>query len=338
MANRLITIILLISLALLCSSCCQLGSILDSLTEEPGSPEQAATDAPEDDEIYKTDHAQSQEEETAAGADVPCWILALGGEGRDYAPSLTVTDDGYVAVGMTTSYGLGSGSNNLDGSHDLMAVRLSKKGELIWCTVIGGPEDERGSFSVTHTPDDGFILTGTTRSYGSGGADIFVVKIDARGRLAWARTIGGTGQETGKTTLVVDGGYITVGDTSSAGAGDMDLLAVRYDTDGNMVWARAIGGPDKDQGAGISRAGDGFVLGGTIWSYGAGGADGCFIKIDGSGNIQWSNTVGGSGDEGINWDGVRTLRDGGFILGEGTTSYGASNQALCCMRRSSSPP
>ena len=112
----------------------------------------------------------------------------------------------------------------------------------------------------------------------------------------------------------------------------MDLLAVKYDRDGNIIWAHAIGGPDKDQGAGISEADGGFIIGGTVWSYGAGGADGGFIKLDDSGNIQWARTVGGSGDEGINWDGVRILEDGSFVLGEGTTSYGANNQAICCMR------
>ncbi len=50
------------------------------------------------------------------------------------------------------------------------------------------------------------------------------------------------------------------------------------------------------------------------------------------GDVLWSRTVGGTGDEGINWDGVRVLSDGGFVLGEGTTSYGAKKQAICCMR------
>jgi hypothetical protein len=317
---KIIAIVIIITLLLLLTGCCKLGSGITSFLEEVSSQEETAG-------------TEDQEESTnPPGSNVPCWILALGGDGRDYAPSLTPTDDGYVVVGMTTSYGLGSGSNNLDGSHDFMAVRLNKKGELIWITVIGGPEDERGSFSVTPTSDEGFILTGTTRSYGSGGADIFLVKLDARGRLVWARTIGGNGQETGKTTLEIDGGYITMGDTSSGGAGESDLLAVKYDRDGNIIWANAIGGPDKDQGAGIAEVADGFIIGGTIWSYGAGGADGGYIKLDGSGNILWAKTVGGSGDEGINWDGVRTLTDGGIVLGEGTTSYGARNQAICCMR------
>ena len=335
-AISIIVLISLIIILLLTTGCCQLGSGVTSFLKnvksqqesESGSLEDSVSDSQEEDGVTK----EEENERIIPQDSSPNWILAIGGDGRDYAPSLTVTDDGYVAVGMTTSFGHGSGTNNLDGSHDFMAVRLNKKGELMWSTVIGGPEDERGSFSVTPTSDGGFLLTGTTQSFGSGGANIFVVKLDPRGRVKWARAIGGSGQETGKTTLEIDGGYITLGDTTSAGAGKRDLMTVKFDRDGNMKWATAIGGTEDDTGAGISEINGGFIIGGTIWSYGAGGADGCFIKIDSSGDILWSKTVGGSGDEGINWDGVRVLSDGGFVLGEGTTSYGAKKQAICCMR------
>jgi len=336
---------LLLAILLLSTGCCQLSSGVNSFLEniknqqesESRSQENSIPDEQEETDENTEEHtgisANSEEnEKNISPADSPNWILAIGGEGRDYAPSVTVTPDGYVAVGMTTSYGLGSGNNNLDGSHDFLAVRLDKKGNLIWGTTVGGAEDERGSFSVTPTSDGGFLLTGTTKSFGSGGADIFVVKLDAMGRLKWARAIGGSKHETGKTTLEINGGYITLGDTGSSGAGKMDLLAVKYDFDGNIIWARAIGGEEDDNGAGISETDGGFIIGGTIWSYGAGRADGCFIKIDDSGDVLWSKTIGGSGDEGINWDGVRVLNDGGFALGEGTTSYGAKNQAICCMR------
>ncbi|GEM_PF-1154916 len=320
------------AILLLTTSCCQLGSGVTSFLENVKDQQEPASDIEEETPAASREEITGNSGENISPASGPNWILAIGSGGRDYAPSVAVMPDGYAAVGMTTSYGLGSGSDNLNGSHDFLAVRLGKNGDLIWSTVIGGAEDERGSFSVTPTSDSGFLLTGTTKSFGSGGADIFVVKLDARGRLKWARTIGGSGQETGKTTLEVDGGYISLGDTGSAGAGKMDLLAVKYDFDGNIIWAHAIGGTEDEKGAGISKIDGGYIIGGTIWSYGAGGADGCFIKIDDSGNVLWSKAVGGSGDEGINWDGVRVLSDGGFVLGEGTTSYGAKKQAICCMR------
>ena len=331
-----ILITLLMLLILFSTCCCQLGSGETSFLEEANSRDESETGDVKDDSAAKDEEMIEAEgpskESKKSNPNALGWIVAIGGSGRDYAPSIIQAEDGYVAAGMTTSYGLGTGTNNLDGIHDFMAVKLNKNGELIWGTVIGGPGDERGSFSVTPTRDKGFILTGTTRSYGSGNADIFVVKLDSQGRLDWARAIGGTGQETGKTTMELNDGYMTVGDTSSGGAGDSDVLVVRYDFDGNIIWANAIGGTDKDQGAGLAKVADGFIVGGTIWSYGAGGADGGYIKINGGGKVLWAKTIGGTGDEGINWDGVRVLRDGGFVLGEGTTSYGANNQAIACIR------
>jgi len=257
------------------------------------------------------------------------WILSIGGDGRDYAPSFYETEDGFVVVGMTSSYGLGDGGGNQGGSHDFMVVKLDREGHLIWSRVIGGPGDERGSYSVSPTVDDGFLLTGTTLSFGEGKTDLFIVKLNANGDLDWGKAIGGMGAEGGMTTLEVEDGYIAVGSTDSFGAGNKDLLVVKLKTDGTLAWAKAYGGIEDDVGSGIAQVDDGFVIGGTIWSFGAGEADAGLIKIDGQGNVLWSKTIGGTAGEGINWDGVRVTSDGGFAFGDRTGSFGArGNGAL----------
>ncbi|MGB2964907.1 MAG: hypothetical protein WBB69_13080 [Anaerolineales bacterium] len=253
----------------------------------------------------------------------PFWMIAIGGEGRDYAPSVLKENDGFVAVGMTSSYGLGDGGGNLDGSHDFLTVKLDLRGNLIWSRVIGGPDDERGSYSVNPTSDGGYLLTGSTRSFGSGGMDIFVVKLKNNGDLDWSRAIGGPNVEGGFTTIEVENGYLTLGDTSSLGAGKRDLLLVKMDFTGQLLWAKTYGGPEDEIGSGITRMGDGFLIGGTVWSFGAGEADAGLLRLDPAGNLLWAKTIGGSGGEGINWDGVRITSDGGIAFGEKTASYGA---------------
>jgi hypothetical protein len=250
-------------------------------------------------------------------------MMAIGGEGRDYAPSILTVRDRYLAVGMTSSYGLGNGGGNLDGSHDFLAVMLDSRGNIIWTTVIGGPDDERGSYSVNPTSDGGYLLTGNTRSFGSGGMDIFLVKLKGNGELDWSRAIGGPGVEGGLTTLEVEDGYLTLGDTASLGAGKRDLLLVKMDSQGQLLWAKTYGGPKDEIGSGIARFGNGYLLGGTVWSFGAGEADAGLIHIDLQGNIIWAKTIGGSGAEGINWDGVRVTSDGGIAFGDKTSSFGA---------------
>ena len=82
---------------------------------------------------------------------------------------------------MSSSFGLGDGGGNQGGSHDFLAVKLDAFGNPMWSKTIGGPEDERGSYSVNQTLDEGLLLTGTTRSFGAGKTDIFIVKLTSEG-------------------------------------------------------------------------------------------------------------------------------------------------------------
>lgn len=251
------------------------------------------------------------------------WIIAIGGEGRDYAPSFLPLPDGYMVVGMSSSYGLGDGGGNQAGSHDFLAVRLDRDGNLVRATTIGGPDDERGSYSVRPTLDGGFLLTGTTKSFGMGRTDLFLVKLKPNGDLDWSKAIGGVGSEGGMTTLQVDDGFISIGDTDTFGAGKKDLLVVKLNLDGTLAWAKTYGGLEDDVGSGIAKIGDGFIIGGTIWSFGAGEADSGLVRIDAQGNVIWAKVIGGERGEGINWDGVRVTKDGGIAFGDKTASFGA---------------
>lgn len=117
--------------------------------------------------------------ETSGGA---YWIMAIGGNGRDYAPSFSTTDDGYIFVGMSSSYGLGTGTDPLNANHDFLVVKLDTNGDHLWSRTIGGADDERGSYSVRQTTDGGFLLTGSTKSFGAGATDLFIAKLDSNPR------------------------------------------------------------------------------------------------------------------------------------------------------------
>ncbi len=265
----------------------------------------------------------STNDEVTRSPEISTWILSIGGAGRDYAPSFTQTNDGFVVVGMSSSYGLGDGGGNQGGSHDLLALKVNRFGKIVWSRTIGGPADERGSFSVTHTQDGGFLLTGTSASFGVGRTDIFIVKLNAQGDLEWSVAIGGAGSESGMTTLETNDGYMVLGSTDSFGAGKKDLLAVKLTSTREISWAKTYGGVEDDIGSGAAFVNGGYLIGGTMWSYGAGEADAGLILIDGAGNFKKGWTIGGALGEGINWDGVRVTSDGGFIFGDKTASFGA---------------
>ncbi|MHA1369359.1 MAG: hypothetical protein ACTSRA_06555, partial [Promethearchaeota archaeon] len=116
--------------------------------------------------------------------------------------------------------------------------------EQPWNRTWGGSYMDEG-WSVWG--DGTYLYTcGTTYSYGAGFFDLFLVKWDSDGNQVWNRTWGGSDWDEGNSVWG-DGSYLyTCGGTYSFGAGDSDLVLVKWDTDGNRVWNRTWGGSDLD--------------------------------------------------------------------------------------------
>jgi ribosomal protein S11 len=103
------------------------------------------------------------------------WAKTYGG--TSYASSAQQTSDGgYIVAGST--YSSGTGSN------DIFLIKTDAKGNIQWAKTYGETDTiDRGAFSVQQTYDGGYILVSTTISFGAGGADIFLIKTNARGNI-----------------------------------------------------------------------------------------------------------------------------------------------------------
>jgi len=240
---------------------------------------------------------------------------AIGGKKLEAGYSLIQTSDGgYAIAGDTKSFGAGE--------RDIYVVKLDAHGNLQWTKTIGGPESEEGN-SLIQTSDGGYAIAGDTKSFGAGERDIYVVKLDANGNLQWTKTIGGPGNEIGKSLIQTsDGGYAIAGFTQSFGAGGRDLYLVKLNANGNLQWTKTIGGPMIDAGYSLIQTSDGgYAIAGETESFGAGKADVYVVKLDAKGNLQWTKTIGGLGDE-IGHSLIQTA-DGGYAIAGATNSFGA---------------
>jgi hypothetical protein len=222
-------------------------------------------------------------------------------------------------VGSTASFGAGSS--------DIFLIKTDANGNIQWAKTYGGPGDD-SVYSVQQTSDGGYIVAGSTYSFGAGSWDIFLMKTDANGNIQWAKTYGGTGDDVAfSVQQTSDGGYIVAGGTSSFGAGSWDIFLIKTDANGNIQWAKTYGGTDWDLATSVQQTSDGgYIVASEIRSFGAGSWDIFLMKTDANGNIQWAKTYGGTDvDAALS---VQQTSDGGYILAGLTWSFGAGERDI----------
>ena len=154
------------------------------------------------------------------------WSRTFGWGTNDVALDMMATSDGgFVLAGHTQSGGTGD--------RDFYLVKTDGFGTLQWNHTYGGPFDEFCS-SVQQTSDGGYILSGSTSSFGSNG-DMWLVRVSSTGELLWHRTFGGSGAEDALSVDVTsNNGFILGGMTTSFGAIDWDIWLVRTGPDPSL--------------------------------------------------------------------------------------------------------
>ena len=244
------------------------------------------------------------------------WTRAYGGNSADGAYSMQqTTDGGYIIAAHTSSFGAGQ--------HDVYLIKTDAVGDTAWTRAYGG---SGGDFlrAVSQTFDDGYISVSETFSFGAGGADIYLVRVDLLGNLLWAKTYGGSSSDFGYSVKqTADSGYIIAGYTFSFGAGQSDMYLVKTDAGGTVVWAKTYGGALSDFGYSVEETNDGgFVIAGFTRSFGVNG-DVYLVRTDSSGVLLWSMNYGGAGAD-YGWS-VQQTTDGGYVISGYSSSFGAGS-------------
>jgi len=199
-------------------------------------------------------------------------------------------------------------------------------GGSAWDEVEGGERGEETG-AVEQTEDGGYIIVASTRSFGAGFYDVYLIKTDANGNEIWSKTFGGYDWDAGHDVQQTkDGGYIIVGETVSFGRGfffETDVYLIKTDANGNETWSKTFGGIYDDVGYSVQQTKDGgYIIVGETQSFRPGSTveDVYLIKTDANGNETWSKTFGGTDIE--RGQSVQETTDGGFIITGRTWSFG----------------
>ncbi len=249
------------------------------------------------------------------------WAKTYGAAGNDWSNTVRQTSDGGFILGGTTE---SSGA----GMEDVYMIKTDQNGSEQWSKTYGGSNIDRSAHSQ-QTADGGYIITGTTKSFGAGNWDVYLLKIDAIGTLQWSKTFGESGEDEGwSVQQTSDGGYIISGRTNSFGTTNDKIYLIKTDGSGNLSWSKYYGGISADYGYTFSVQTDdgGYVVTGWTTSFGAGQDDILLFKTDASGNAQWAKTYGGTDfDRSLE---VRQTLDGGYIITGSTVAAGNQDAVL----------
>jgi hypothetical protein len=173
--------------------------------------------------------------------------------------------------------------------------------------VLSGPRDQgpltnAPARRLTSSNEGGIAPPGLTISSLSS-------QLEQTSREAWSRTYGGPRYDSARSVVECsDGGFATVGTTESFGSGKRDVLLVRTDADGNLLWNQTYGGAGYDHGYSIveCQAGGFAIVGdhdlytddGGLW----------LLRTDADGTLLWNQTYGGKGQS------IVECQAGGFAI------------------------
>ena len=172
-------------------------------------------------------------------------------------------------------------------------LRIDRDGQYLWNATFGGERTDE-AFCLIETDDGGFILIGSTRSFGAGSSDGWVVRADRNGQHLWNMTYGGAADEEFHEGIEVShGGYAFVGYTYSFGEGFSDGWMIRTRPEGEPLWNQTYGEFHQDWLTSVVelRFG-GFALTGGTASYSKDSFDVWILQTKIHGEFLWNQSYG----------------------------------------------
>ena len=151
------------------------------------------------------------------------------------------------------------------------------------------------------------------------------------GDLAWQRTWGGTEYDWGPRSAVAldsPGNAYVLGTTPSFGASKGDVLLLKFDPSGNLLWQRTWGRNEPNFGWGLALdSSDDIYITGVTQSFGGTGHALFLVKFDSFGDLLWQRTRGGNDTAGCGYNVALDSLGDVYVVGitESAASSGSSD-------------
>ncbi len=204
------------------------------------------------------------------------WAKSFGGSSEEYSSSLAISNTGNLYItgqfDGTVDFNPNAGTFSLtSNSYDMFASALDNNGQFLWAISIGGSGIDDGTDIEIDSTSNLYITgvfyntvdfdpgTGIQEKVGVGGSDIYVLKLNSIGELAWVSTIGGAGGdfanniELDSSQDIYFSGYFTNtvdfdpsgGITNLTSSGFNDIFTAKFNNSGQLVWAKSMGGTNS---------------------------------------------------------------------------------------------
>lgn len=238
------------------------------------------------------------------------WQKTYGGGSTASARSIIPTSDGgYIVAGDISSLGVEPG--------DMWVLKLDGSGNVVWQKTYGGRSWDYAT-SIIPTSDNSYIVVGHTFSFGAGGYDVWVLKLDSLGNVVWQKTYGGSSHEYAwSSARTSDDGIVVAASTDSFGKG---MWLVRLDGQGNVIWQKSYGSFGETPWSITPTSDGGFIVAGQTDAFFSQKREAWVLKLDNLGNVVWQKAYGGWSED--VFSSIRTTSDGGYIVAGYTATFG----------------
>lgn len=221
------------------------------------------------------------------------WSFRSSYAAYNFAESGIINSNGDITVcGYTSS------DPNSTADRNGLIFRVNNSGQVVWTRVLNSSGTDYFS-GICEGNNGEMVLTGAFLG-GAGLMDLAIYKINSTGDALYLKLYGGGQNDGGYSVDFFNNHFYISGNTWSTGAGEQDILMMKFTNDMNLVWAKNYGGEKVEPGLYITHGQDGnlYLVGQTTSTNGK-SRDLCILKLDENGSVLKIKNIGGTGDEAV---------------------------------------